>query len=734
MAELHGGTVTFLFTDIEGSTGLLRNLRDRYGEVLAEHHRIVRETLTRYGGEEVDTQGDAFFYVFARARAAAEAAAEAQRALGEHPWPDGGEVRVRMGLHTGEPAFSDEGYHGLGVHRAARIMAAGHGGQVLLSQATASVLADDELEGITLRDLGEYRLKDFERPEHIHQLVVMGLPDEFPSPRTAGNERTADGLDFRLLGPLEVSRDGDSLELRGPKQRGLLALLLLDAGRAVSTDRLIDALWGEHPPRTAPTSLQNLVSQLRKLLGPDLVVTKPPGYLIRIGPSQLDVNRVQALLDEAKTAPAAERGAKLRDALVLWRGPPLEEFAYEAFAQGEIARLEELRLTLLEERLDADIEAGAASELVGELEALVGEHPLRERFREQLMLALYRSGRQAEALEVFQQGRKALVDELGIDPSPRLQQVQAAILRHEINLEPARAAPAQDHFDDVARTILRGRVVPVLGADVSDLTVRLAERFGYPTGGERATLPLVAQYVAVMKGSGPLYDELHELLEADLPPTQLHRFFASLPPLLRERGLPLQLLVTTSYDTALERALAEAGETFDVVSYLAAGPNRGRFCHVASDGTGKLIEEPNTYATELSLDRNTVILKLHGQVERTAARTWESFVVTEDDYIDYLAQTEVAAAVPVSLAAKLRRSHFLFLGYTMADWNLRVILHRLWGDQPLSYHSWAVQPEPKPLERGFWHRRDVDVLELSFEQYAEILGRHLAAQPVGAGA
>ncbi len=253
MAELHGGTVTFLFTDIEGSTGLLRNLRDRYGEVLAEHRRIVRETLTRYGGEEVDTQGDAFFYVFARARAAAEAAAEAQRALGEHPWPDGGEVRVRMGLHTGEPAFSDEGNHGLGVHRAARIMAAGHGGQVLLSQATASVLADDELEGITLRDLGEYRLKDFERPEHIHQLVVMGLPDEFPSPRTAGNERTADGLDFRLLGPLEVSRDGDSLELRGPKQRGLLALLLLDAGRAVSTDRLIDALLpAPKTPRAGP--------------------------------------------------------------------------------------------------------------------------------------------------------------------------------------------------------------------------------------------------------------------------------------------------------------------------------------------------------------------------------------------------------------------------------------------------------------------------------------------------
>ena len=702
--------------------------------MLAEHRRILRETLARYGGEEVDTQGDAFFYVFPRARAAAEAAADAQRTLNGHPWPEGADVRVRMGLHTGEPARSEEGYHGLGVHRAARIMGAAHGGQVLLSQATASVLADDELEGISLRDLGEHRLKDLERPERIHQLVVSGLPDEFPSLRTGRSGQAEDGLQFRLLGPLEVTRGGEPVGLGGPKQRALLTLLLVDAGRAVSTDRLIDALWGEQPPRTAPTSLQNFVSQLRKLLGPDVVVTKPPGYLLRVEPSQLDVERARTLLDEAKTASASERRGKLREALALWRGPPLEEFAYEAFAEGEIARFEELRLTLLEERLEAEIESGQAAELVGELEALVAEHPLRERFREQLMLALYRSGRQAEALEAFQQGRRVLVDELGIDPSPRLQQLHGAILRQEIDLQPARAAPAQDHFEDVARTILQGRMVPVFGADVAELTVQLAQRFGYPEDGVRTTLPLVAQYIAVMKGSGPLYDELHQLLDTDLPPTPLHRFFASLPTLLRERGLPQQLLVTTSYDSALERAFEEAGETFDVVSYLAAGRNRGRFCHIAPDGTGRLIEEPNTYATQLSLERNTVILKLHGQVERTAARQWESFVVTEDDYIDYLAQTDVAAAVPVSLAAKLRRSHFLFLGYTMADWNLRVILHRLWGDQPLSYHSWAVQPEPKPLEREFWHRRDVDVLELPFEQYAEILGGYLAAQPASAGA
>jgi DNA-binding SARP family transcriptional activator len=697
--------------------------------VLAEHRRIIRETLTRYGGEEVDTQGDAFFYVFKRARSAVEAAAEAQKALRAHEWPEAVDVRVRMGIHTAEPTTWEEGYHGLGVHRGARIAAAGHGGQILISQATASVLADDELDGITVRELGEHVLKDMDRPERIHELVVEGLATEFPPLRLGASKPEGRAMEFSLLGPLEARIGGTPVQLGGPKQRALLALLLVDAGRTVSTDRLIDSLWGEHPPRTAATSLQNFVSQLRKLLGADVVVTKPPGYLLRIEPHRVDVNRVQALLDEARDAGSAERATKFREALALWRGPPLAEFAFEAFAQGEIARLEELRLTVLEERIEADIEAGRAGEVVGELEALVGEHPLRERFREQLMLALYRSGRQAEALDAFQEGRRVLVEELGIDPSPRLQQLHASILRQEVGIEPARAAPAQDHFEDVVKTLLEGRVVPVLGTDVAELTAQLAQRFGYQDYDGRVTLPRVAQYVEVMKGSGPLYDGLHELLEADLAPTPLHCFFASLPPLLRERGAPHQLLVTTSYDTALERAFEEAGESFDVVSYLAAGRHRGRFRHLTPDGSGRLIEEPNTYATELSLERNTVILKLHGQVERTPAREWESFVVTEDDYIDYLAHTEIAAAVPVSLAATLRRSHFLFLGYTMADWNLRVVLHRLWGDQPLSYRSWAVQPEPKPLEREFWRRRDVEVVELAFEEYAETLSRFVAAQP-----
>ncbi len=541
-------------------------------------------------------------------------------------------------------------------------------------------------------------------------------------------------LEFRILGPLEVADAGEPVQLHGQKQRALLALLLLEPNRVVSTDRIIDSLWGEEPPKTAATSLQNFVSQLRKLLGPATLLTKPPGYELRLEQEQLDFEQFRRLVDEARGEPPEARAEKLRRALSLWRGPPLGDLGFESFAQSEIARLEELRLVVVEDRVEAELEAGRHAELVGELETLAEDHPLRERLRAQLMLALYRAGRQAEALQIYHETRRVLVDELGIDPSPSLQQLHGSILRQDPGLErggPA-AAPPADRVHDVVETMLAGRLVPVLGTDVVELTTRLAERFEYPANGD--ALPRVAQYVAVMKGSGPLYDELHAMFQADLPPAPVHRFFAALPPLLRERGAPHQLIVTTSYDLALERAFLEAGEAFDVVSYLAAGRNRGKFCHVAPDGTGTLIEVPNTYATELSLEERTIILKLHGQVGSTDDREWESFVVTEDDYIEYLAQSEVASVVPVALGAKLRRSHFLFIGYTMADWNLRLLLHRLWGDQPLSYRSWAVQPEPMPLEREFWRRRDVDVLEIPLERYVEALGREAGLEAIGASA
>jgi YVTN family beta-propeller protein len=182
--ELPSGTVTFLFTDIEGSTRLVRELRGGYADVAAAHRRLLRVAFEKYEGHEIDTQGDAFFVAFRRANDAVAAAACAQQALAEHQWPDGRDVRVRMGLHTGEPTVGDEGYHGLGVHRAARICAAGHGGQVLLSGITRDLVEDDLPEGLSLLDLGEHRLKDLERPERIHQLVYPGVPPEFPALKT----------------------------------------------------------------------------------------------------------------------------------------------------------------------------------------------------------------------------------------------------------------------------------------------------------------------------------------------------------------------------------------------------------------------------------------------------------------------------------------------------------------------------------------------------------------------
>jgi DNA-binding SARP family transcriptional activator len=275
---------------------------------------------------------------------------------------------------------------------------------------------------------------------------------------TAGGGRfrcLGKALEFRILGPLEVVEEGRSLRLGGAKQRALLAVLLLNAGRVVSVDRLLDDLWGERPPATAAHSVQVYVSALRKALGPaaDVLRRRPPGYVAEVPEGALDLGRFERLVDEGRQAAAAgdpgRASALLAEALGLWRGAPLEDFAFEAFAQGPIARLEELRLAALEERIDADLALGRHARLVGELEPLVREHPLREGLRGLLVLALYRSGRQAEALEAYQQGRRALVEGLGIDPSPALQALERAMLTQDPSLDwqgtpaPApRAAPA----------------------------------------------------------------------------------------------------------------------------------------------------------------------------------------------------------------------------------------------------------------------------------------------------
>ena len=204
MSALPGGTVTFVFTDIEGSTRLLQQLGDRYAEVVREHRRLVRETLGGAGGTEIDTQGDAFFFSFARASDAARGAVAAQRALRAHAWPDGAEVRVRMGLHTGEPSVGDEGYLGLDVVRAARISAAGHGGQILLSETTRALLGNTLPEGVTVHDHGEAQLKDIQH-QRIYELSVDGGPSSFPPLKTDAPKNAGDALAERIK--RQVERD-----------------------------------------------------------------------------------------------------------------------------------------------------------------------------------------------------------------------------------------------------------------------------------------------------------------------------------------------------------------------------------------------------------------------------------------------------------------------------------------------------------------------------------------------
>jgi DNA-binding SARP family transcriptional activator/tetratricopeptide (TPR) repeat protein len=258
-------------------------------------------------------------------------------------------------------------------------------------------------------------------------------------------------MEFRILGPFDVVKDGEGLLLGSGRQRALLAFLLLNANHAVSIERLVDELWGDKPPERAVKVIQTYVSRLRKVLPEGILVTCPPGYVAQIEPAQLDLHRFECALGEGRRRLAAHEPAAastaLGEALELWRGPALVEFASEPFARSEGPRLEELRLVAVEERIEAELLLGRHADLVGELESLVAHHPLRERFRGQLMVALYRAGRQAEALAAYRNARSLFVDELGIEPSRSLHDLETAILRQDPSLDvtvgpPRRAAPA----------------------------------------------------------------------------------------------------------------------------------------------------------------------------------------------------------------------------------------------------------------------------------------------------
>jgi len=292
--------------------------------------------------------------------------------------------------------------------------------------------------------------------------------------------------------------------------------------------------------------------------------------------------------------------------------------------------------------------------------------------------------------------------------------------------------PLRPHLKRVVDALADESLVPFLGS-AANLCSREAggswlpdQQRSLPLGGELARylaesfdlaadappdLARISEQVVLTRGSGPLYSKLRSLLDADYPVTSLHSYFAGLPERLRARRHPKRhfLLVTTNYDDLLERAFADADEPYHSVIYSAEGAHRGKFLHRPPGGQPQFIQQPNKYQG-LMADQIPVILKLHGTVDRET-RVRDSFVVTETHYIDYLTRTDISSLLPVPLPAILEQSSLLFLGYSLRDWNLRVILHRIWSERTLSWKSWAVLSKPDELECKFWERRDIEVID-----------------------
>ncbi len=291
-------------------------------------------------------------------------------------------------------------------------------------------------------------------------------------------------MKFRILGPLDLASDAGPFALDAPKQRALLGVLLLHPNETVSSERLIDELWGERPPATATKVLQTYVSQLRRIVGADTIETRPPGYLLRIDEQELDATQFRRLFAEGRRLAAdgdLERaGARYREALALWRGPPLANVVFESFARNEVDRLEEEHLSAVMDLIDADLALGHHQEVVQELETLVRRHPLRERPRAQLMLALYRSGRQADALAVYQDGRRVLVEELGLEPGRELQELEKAVLTHDPALDaPPSPAPPRGPLTQRSSTrVIRWRATALVLATGLALALVLAFALG----------------------------------------------------------------------------------------------------------------------------------------------------------------------------------------------------------------------------------------------------------------
>ena len=454
-ADLPRGTVTLLFSDIEGSTRLVIRLRDRYVDLLSQHHQLLRAAFEEHGGREIGTQGDAFVVAFSRAKEAVAAAVASQRALADHEWPEGAQVKVRIGIHTGEPSLGEEGYQGLGVHRAARICAAGHGGQILLSNASRELIEDELSDDLALVDLGENRLKDLERPERIFQVVYPGVDLSFPPLNTVGRERVEApsggqagrpqaALRIELLGGFrvaagEVTVNEAAWRLR--KARGLIKLLALTPEHSLHREQVIETLWPESDPAAAANNLRQALFVARRALdscgedGAARMGLAQDVLSLATERLEIDVEEFEEAAAEAERAPSI---ANHRAAIDLYGGELLPEDRFDEWATARRRALRERHLILLVDLALLLEEAGDRAAAAASLQQALVHEPLHERAHRELMRIYALTGRRQRALAQFHLLRESLRREFEDEPDDETRRLYQQILTRRLGSEEAR--------------------------------------------------------------------------------------------------------------------------------------------------------------------------------------------------------------------------------------------------------------------------------------------------------
>lgn len=411
-------TKTFLFTDIEGSTGLWDRQPDLMRLALIAHDQAIREVIADHDGEVFKHTGDGFAAVFSSAVPALRAALAAQERM-RLATPEDGLLRIRIGIHTGETEARDGDYFGPAVNRAARLMARASGGQILVSEVTMRLAEEAGIDGVTARPLGEIALKDLSRPERAYELEQDGRTSQLPV-RSVHKQITAS-----VLSTVAVVVDGERVAIGSRSQRAVLAGLARDPGRVVSTDALIEVVWGEDPPPTAAATLQSYVSRLRKTLGTGRIVSHPSGY--SLAPSVgVDASEFERLVGIAAEQAGPEAVQTYQKALACWAGPAFGDLAEVPGLVGAARRLEEIRYAATLRCAAVATDVGNPTLAIGLMEELVGLDPLREEAWLNLALAFHADGRQAEALRALDRYRSELVG-VGLDAGPRVKEVEAQV-------------------------------------------------------------------------------------------------------------------------------------------------------------------------------------------------------------------------------------------------------------------------------------------------------------------